>query len=644
VRSTSFVRLVFASACSGVLGLFASSASVAQTATTQAVCFGYSAFDLRVVPPLAANVGYTGASSGNLHCVALRSDGTIAAWGNSGSGVLDVPALPVGTVYTAVSAGSSHNLALTSAGNIVAWGSNAQGQCGVPAAPAGVRYSAVSAGYLHSLALRSDGVVVAWGLNTSQQCSVPALPAGTTYVAVAAGEAFSLALRSDGRVMAFGANNLGQCNAPLPPGGGSFVRIAAGGSHALASTASGAVLAWGNNSYGQSIVPALPAGVTVSNVAAGHFHSLALRSDGQLAAWGQNFYEQITPPALPPGSSFSMVTAGHNLSLCLYSSGVSAGSAFTFQGHLQADGAAINGSVNLRFSLWDRSTGGQQAGPQIELAGYPVSSGLFSAQLDFGSAAFNGAARWVELSVQDGQSASFTTLQPRQMITPAPYATFTQRAANADTAGTAQSAASASSAQSVPWAGITGIPPVLNNGGPWIINALGDLAFPNHSIAVGTPVVTPGFRLEVAGSLRCLGVVQTSTAALKDNVQTIDDALGLVLSLRGVGFTWNDRAPQGFANRRDLGFIAEEVAKVIPEIVFNDESGTPIGLDYSRIVAVSVEAIKAQQHQIAAQQQTIGTLQAQHEAISNRLLALEAALAATNLPPGGQVIVKGGER
>jgi hypothetical protein len=49
----------------------------------------------------------------------------------------------------------------------------------------------------------------------------------------------------------------------------------------------------------------------------------------------------------------------------------------------------------------------------------------------------------------------------------------------------------------------------------------------------------------------------------------------------------------------DLGLIAEEVATVIPEAVAFDDNGAAIGVDYNRLTALLVEAVKSQQEQIA---------------------------------------------
>ena len=84
------------------------------------------------------------------------------------------------------------------------------------------------------------------------------------------------------------------------------------------------------------------------------------------------------------------------------------------------------------------------------------------------------------------------------------------------------------------------------------------------------------------------------------------DALEQILRLRGVRFEWTADAPHG-RKGADFGLIAEEVAAVIPEAVLFDEIG-PRGVDYARLAAVLVEAVKTQQQQIAALEREIEAL------------------------------------
>ncbi len=100
------------------------------------------------------------------------------------------------------------------------------------------------------------------------------------------------------------------------------------------------------------------------------------------------------------------------------------GTAFTYQGQLKKDGSPYSGNCDFRFSLWDAATGGTQIGSTQTKTGVSVSNGLFTiADLDFGSGAFTGDARWLQIAVRcPAGSGSYTPLSPRQPLTPAPYA------------------------------------------------------------------------------------------------------------------------------------------------------------------------------------------------------------------------------
>ncbi len=102
------------------------------------------------------------------------------------------------------------------------------------------------------------------------------------------------------------------------------------------------------------------------------------------------------------------------------------GSAFTYQGLLKESGQAAPGpTVNLVFRLYDVSAGGAALATDA-VGSWPIQDGLFTVDLDFGSAAFNGDARWLEVEV-DGE-----TLSPRQALTATPQAMFSMNADKLD--------------------------------------------------------------------------------------------------------------------------------------------------------------------------------------------------------------------
>jgi len=83
-----------------------------------------------------------------------------------------------------------------------------------------------------------------------------------------------------------------------------------------------------------------------------------------------------------------------------------------------------------------------------------------------------------------------------------------------------------------------------------------------------------------------------SSIKLKENVYPIKEALDKILNIQGVYFTWKE------SGKNDLGFIAEEVGKQIPEAVTYGEDGYAVGMSYDHVIPVLVEAVKEQQKMI----------------------------------------------
>ncbi len=106
----------------------------------------------------------------------------------------------------------------------------------------------------------------------------------------------------------------------------------------------------------------------------------------------------------------------------------------------------------------------------------------------------------------------------------------------------------------------------------------------------GTNVVT----VDTSGNLTAQGnVTAYSDARLKTNVNTINDALSIVGKLRGVSFDWKE------TGKHSIGVIAQEVEKVIPEVVLTKLDPDPVtgestevkSVDYGKIVGVLINAI-----------------------------------------------------
>ncbi len=97
------------------------------------------------------------------------------------------------------------------------------------------------------------------------------------------------------------------------------------------------------------------------------------------------------------------------------------GTAFTYQGQLMDGGNPANGTYDFSFSLFTTSTGGTKS-LTVYKENLAVTDGLFTTQLDFGGV-YVGSWRWLEIGIRPGTSkGSYTTLTPRQELTPAPIA------------------------------------------------------------------------------------------------------------------------------------------------------------------------------------------------------------------------------
>lgn len=160
-----------------------------------------------------------------------------------------------------------------------------------------------------------------------------------------------------------------------------------------------------------------------------------------------------------------------------------------------------------------------------------------------------------------------------------------------------------------------------NTAGSELNNTFVAISRTTGNVGIGT--TAPSQKLHVIGNILASGTITPSCAKLKENITPMADALDRLSALNAVRFDWTpqEALTRGFTH--DLGFIAEDVAKVFPEVVFRDETGQVLGLDYSRMSAVAVGAIKqlkAENDQLKAEKD------AEIAALQARLAAVEAAL------------------
>ena len=113
----------------------------------------------------------------------------------------------------------------------------------------------------------------------------------------------------------------------------------------------------------------------------------------------------------------------------------------------------------------------------------------------------------------------------------------------------------------------------------------------NHNLGIGVDESSDlplSYKLMVSGSIKASGtVIQGSDIRLKEDIQPIDNPLSRIDNIDGVYFTYKD------TKEKSIGVIAQDIQKILPEVVSEDNKGY-LGVNYSGIVPVLIEAVREQ--------------------------------------------------
>ena len=124
----------------------------------------------------------------------------------------------------------------------------------------------------------------------------------------------------------------------------------------------------------------------------------------------------------------------------------------------------------------------------------------------------------------------------------------------------------------------------------------------------------PPVQLLVTGQIMAtdnITAYYSSDIQLKENIRPIENAVFKVQQLSGIQFTWNEKSHQVQQDKgEDVGLIAQEVEKVLPEIVITRENGIK-AVNYEGVIPLLVEAIKEQQSTIENLKDRINKLEGQ---------------------------------
>jgi len=317
-------------------------------------------------------VGYTSdwvrVASGTYLELALKSNGTLWSWGFNTDGQLGLGTAGPGnytsspqqigalTNWSSIASGGLASFAIKTDGSLWAWGRNTSGQLGLSnlkpySSPVQVgsltNWLSIATGQYNVCAIKTDGTLWSWGINASGESglgnrtnysSPMQVGALTNWSAVAVGLSgvdHTMAVKTDGTLWAWGRNDTGQLGLGNRTNYSSPVQVgaltnwktpAAGLSFTGVIKKDGTLWTWGNwlglglgssNNYSS---PKQVGGLTNwSTIGSGYYHSLSIKTDGTLWTWGYNNVGELGLNGTPLIAS-SPVQVG-NLTTWIWASG-----------------------------------------------------------------------------------------------------------------------------------------------------------------------------------------------------------------------------------------------------------------------------------------------------------------------------------
>ena len=321
----------------------------------------------------AGGANWKQVSCGYRHTAAIKTDGTLWGWGRSNSAELGTNNLdsnnlnPVttfagGTNWKQVAGGYRHTAAIKTDGTLWAWGWGDYGALGtnntslnqtpVTTFAGGTNWKQVSCGRLHTAAIKTDGTLWTWGRNsygqlgdnttTQRNSPVTTFVGGTNWKQVSSGNAHTAAIKTDGTLWTWGHGGGGKLGTndtidrSIPvttfAGGTNWKQVAGGNAFTAAVKTDGTLWLWGDGDYGKlgnntttqrnSPVTTFAGGTNWKQVTCGSNYTAAVKTDGTLWVWGNNGSGQLginntttrcTPvTTFAGGTNWKQVSGGNN--------------------------------------------------------------------------------------------------------------------------------------------------------------------------------------------------------------------------------------------------------------------------------------------------------------------------------------------
>jgi alpha-tubulin suppressor-like RCC1 family protein len=297
------------------------------------------------VTTFAGGTNWKQVSSGNSHATAIKTDGTLWTWGSNFRGAIGdnttttrctpVTTFAGGTNWKQVSGGNGCTTAIKTDGTLWAWGINSNGQLGdnttisrctpVTTFAGGTNWKSVFSGYRHITAIKTDGTLWVWGQNYYTQLGfsyinnrvtpVTTFAGGTNWAVIAKGDSVQsfdystletgIATKTDGTLWVWGRTGvLPQTSQNLTPvttfaGGTDWKSVSSSGVSVAAIKTDGTLWTWsdstfrgqqGNNQiqYMSTPVTTFAGGTNWKQISCSTSHIAAIKTDGTLWIWGQN--------------------------------------------------------------------------------------------------------------------------------------------------------------------------------------------------------------------------------------------------------------------------------------------------------------------------------------------------------------------